>query len=97
MPDSSPVLIECTDKVSPSGSVSLLNTPFEAFFVPVAPASIARVSAFGSGGSLLPVTVAYLAGFKNNQNPLQRTVSFCSGIVFSLVILGSLSGLLGKI
>ena len=47
--------------------------------------------------SLLPITVAYLAGFKNNQTPLQRTVSFCSGIVISLVILGSLSGFLGKI
>ena len=47
--------------------------------------------------SLLPITVAYLAGFKNNQNPLQKTISFCSGIVISLVILGSLSGLLGKV
>ena len=47
--------------------------------------------------SLLPITVAYLAGFKNNQSPLQRTISFCSGIVISLVILGSLSGFLGKI
>ena len=47
--------------------------------------------------SLLPVTVAYLAGFKNKQSPLQRTISFCSGIVISLVILGSLSGFLGKI
>ena len=47
--------------------------------------------------SLLPITVAYLAGFKNKQNPLQRTISFCSGIVISLVILGSLSGFLGKI
>ena len=47
--------------------------------------------------SLLPVTVAYLAGFKNNQNPLQKTISFCIGIVISLVILGSLSGFLGKI
>ncbi len=47
--------------------------------------------------SLLPITVAYLAGFKNNQNPLQKTISFCSGIVVSLVILGSLSGFLGKI
>ena len=47
--------------------------------------------------SLLPITVAYLAGFKNNQNPLQRTISFCSGIVISLVILGGLSGFLGKI
>ncbi len=47
--------------------------------------------------SLLPITVAYLAGFKNEQSPLQRTISFCSGIVISLVILGSLSGFLGKI
>ena len=47
--------------------------------------------------SLLPITVAYLAGFKNDQSPLQRTISFCSGIVLSLVILGGLSGFLGKI
>ena len=47
--------------------------------------------------SLLPITVAYLAGFKNKQSPLQKTFSFCSGIVISLVILGSLSGFLGKI
>ncbi len=47
--------------------------------------------------SLLPITVAYLAGFKNKQNPLQKTFSFCSGIVISLVILGILSGFLGKI
>ena len=47
--------------------------------------------------SLLPITVAYLAGFKSKQNPLQKTISFCSGIVISLVILGSLSGFLGKI
>ena len=47
--------------------------------------------------SLLPITVAYLAGFKNNQTALQKTISFCSGIVISLVILGSLSGFLGKV
>ncbi len=47
--------------------------------------------------SLLPITIAYLAGFKNKQNPLQKTLSFCSGIVISLVVLGSLSGFLGKI
>tara|TARA_B100000965_G_scaffold344978_1_gene315512 strand:+ start:1637 stop:2362 length:726 start_codon:yes stop_codon:yes gene_type:complete len=47
--------------------------------------------------SLLPITVAYLAGFKNKQNPLQTTISFCSGIVLSLVILGILSGFFGKI
>tara|TARA_B100001115_G_scaffold163617_1_gene139992 strand:+ start:439 stop:1179 length:741 start_codon:yes stop_codon:yes gene_type:complete len=47
--------------------------------------------------SLLPITVAYLAGFRTKQNPLQKTFSFCSGIVVSLVLLGSLSGFLGKI
>ncbi len=47
--------------------------------------------------SLLPITVAYLAGFKSKQNPLQKTISFCSGIVISLVVLGGLSGFLGKI
>ncbi len=47
--------------------------------------------------SLLPVTVAYLAGFDNKQSPLMRSFNFCSGIILSLVILGSLSGLLGKI
>ena len=47
--------------------------------------------------SLLPITVAYLAGFKSKQTPLQKTISFCSGIVISLVVLGSLSGFLGKI
>ncbi len=47
--------------------------------------------------SLLPITVAYLAGFEDNQNALQRSLSFCSGIVISLVILGGLSGFLGKI
>ena len=47
--------------------------------------------------SLLPITVAYLAGFKNKQKPLQKTISFCGGIVVSLVILGCLSGFLGKI
>ncbi|WP_420063649.1 cytochrome c biogenesis CcdA family protein [Prochlorococcus marinus] len=47
--------------------------------------------------SLLPITVAYLAGFKGKQKPYQRSLIFSSGIVFSLVILGSLSGLFGKI
>ncbi len=47
--------------------------------------------------SLLPITAAYLAGFKNQQSPLLRSLNFCSGIVLSFVILGSLSGLFGKI
>ena len=47
--------------------------------------------------SLLPVTIAYLAGFNEGQKPFMKSLVFCSGIVFSLVILGSLSGLIGKI
>ena len=47
--------------------------------------------------SLLPVTIAYLSGFNEGQKPFIKSLTFCSGIVFSLVILGSLSGLLGKI
>ena len=47
--------------------------------------------------SLLPITIAYLAGFQDDQRPLVRSTNFCSGIIFSLIILGSLSGLLGKI
>ena len=47
--------------------------------------------------SLLPVTLAYLAGFENGQRPWQRSLAFCGGIVGALVLLGSLSGLLGRI
>ena len=47
--------------------------------------------------SLLPVTLAYLAGFEDGQTPWQRSLAFCGGIVGALVLLGSLSGLLGRI
>lgn len=47
--------------------------------------------------SLLPITIAYLAGFQDGQKPLIRSINFCGGIILSLVILGSLSGFLGKI
>ena len=49
--------------------------------------------------SLMPVTIAYLAGFeqKHPQSPFIRSVSFCGGIVLALVLLGSISGLLGGI
>ena len=47
--------------------------------------------------SLLPVTLAYLAGFKGQQTAWQRSLLFCSGIVGALVVLGSLSGLVGRI
>ena len=44
--------------------------------------------------SLLPVTIAYIGGTKNNKFKL---LSFASGVIFSLIILGALSGFLGKI
>lgn len=48
--------------------------------------------------SLLPVTLAYLAGFRGDQpRPWLRSLSFCGGIVASLVLLGMASGLLGRI
>jgi cytochrome c-type biogenesis protein len=47
--------------------------------------------------SLLPVTLAYLAGFEDGQAAWQRSLAFCGGIVGALVVLGSVSGLLGRI
>ena len=48
--------------------------------------------------SLLPVTLAYLAGFNDDQErPWLRSLSFCGGIVASLVLLGLASGALGRI
>ena len=48
--------------------------------------------------SLLPVTLAYLAGFESaNQRPWLRSLSFCAGIAGSLVLLGLVSGGLGRI
>ena len=46
--------------------------------------------------SLMPITIAYIGGSKNEDNQL-KILSFCSGVIFSLVCLGALSGLLGKI
>jgi cytochrome c-type biogenesis protein len=56
--------------------------------------------------SLLPITLAYLAGFSNEtgsaalaqrQTPWLRSLSFTAGIVAALVLLGLVSGLLGRI
>lgn len=47
--------------------------------------------------SLLPVTLAYLAGFGGEQaRPWLRSSSFAAGIVASLVLLGLASGLMGQ-
>ena len=46
--------------------------------------------------SLMPVTIAYIGGSKDKNNQ-KKILSFCSGVIFSLVILGALSGFLGKI
>ena len=52
--------------------------------------------------SLLPVSLAYLAGFggRGGQQvapPWQRSLGFCSGVVAALVLLGSASALLGRL
>ncbi|QNI69824.1 cytochrome c biogenesis CcdA family protein [Cyanobium sp. NS01] len=50
--------------------------------------------------SLLPVTLAYLAGFSDQSEagrPWLRSASFAAGIVAALVLLGLASGLLGRI
>ena len=44
--------------------------------------------------SLLPITIAYVGGTKNNKFKL---ISFSGGIIFSFITLGALSGFLGKI
>ncbi len=47
--------------------------------------------------SLLPVTVAFLAGFERQISPWRKSLEFCTGIICSLIFLGSLSGLIGRI
>ena len=47
--------------------------------------------------SLLPVTLAYLAGFSDGQPAWQRSLSFVLGIVLALIGLGLSSALLGRI
>ena len=46
--------------------------------------------------SLMPITIAYIGGSKDKNNQI-KILSFCSGVIFSLVLLGALSGFLGKI
>jgi cytochrome c-type biogenesis protein len=47
--------------------------------------------------SLLPVTLAYLAGFDGAQRPWARSFSFAAGILLALVMLGLASAMLGRI
>lgn len=54
--------------------------------------------------SLLPVSLAYLAGFGSGDQqspptaaPWQRSLGFCGGVVGALVLLGSASALLGRL
>ena len=46
--------------------------------------------------SLLPITIAYIGGSKSKNNQ-SKILSFCGGIILSLVFLGALSGFLGQI
>ena len=45
--------------------------------------------------SLIPVTIAYIGGTENNKN--SKILIFCGGVISSLVVLGALSGFLGKV
>lgn len=50
--------------------------------------------------SLLPITVAYMAGFSSPEAPgraWQRSLSFAAGIVAALVLLGGTTSLLGRL
>ena len=50
--------------------------------------------------SLLPITVAYMAGFSSLEAPggaWQRSLSFAAGIVAALVLLGGTTSLLGRL
>ncbi len=50
--------------------------------------------------SLLPITVAYMAGFSSQETPRrawQRSLSFAAGIVAALVMLGGTTSLLGRL
>ncbi|MBM5801422.1 MAG: cytochrome c biogenesis protein CcdA [Cyanobacteria bacterium K_DeepCast_35m_m2_023] len=47
--------------------------------------------------SLLPVTLAYLAGFGGRQPAWQRSLAFVAGVVLALIALGLSSALLGRI
>ncbi len=94
----SPISLAISDLARNSEQLlnSSLNNPSELTFVLVFLAGL--LTSLGPCSlSLLPITLAYLAGFKGKQSPLIRSISFCSGIVISLVLLGSLSGLIGKI
>ena len=44
--------------------------------------------------SLLPITIAYIGGTKNNKF---KVLGFSGGVIFALITLGALSGFLGKI
>ncbi|WP_320676163.1 cytochrome c biogenesis CcdA family protein [Prochlorococcus sp. MIT 1300] len=76
-----------TDGLSNPGPLTLLIVFLGGLLTSLGPCSL----------SLLPITVAYLAGFENQQNAFQRSLAFCSGIVGALVILGSLSGFIGRL
>ena len=77
-----------TQGLSNPAPITLVLTFFGGLLTSLGPCSL----------SLLPITLAYLAGFNNNQSsPIKLSLAFCSGIVLSLIFLGSISGFLGRI
>ena len=74
------------EAVSNPGPITFLIIFSAGLFTSLGPCSL----------SLMPITIAYIGGSKDKNNQ-KKILSFCSGVIFSLVMLGALSGFLGKI
>ena len=74
------------EAVSNPGPITFLIIFSAGLFTSLGPCSL----------SLMPITIAYIGGSKDKNNYI-KIISFCSGVIFSLVFLGALSGFLGKI
>ena len=72
--------------VNHPGPITILLIFFAGLLTSLGPCSL----------SLLPITVAYIGG-TNNEKSEFKVLSFCCGIIISLVFLGAISGLLGQI
>ncbi len=72
--------------VSHPGPLTILFIFFAGLLTSLGPCTI----------SLLPITFAYIGGTESKKKEF-KVLSFCSGIILSLVLLGALSGFLGKI
>ena len=74
------------EAVSNPGPITFLIIFCAGLFTSLGPCSL----------SLMPITIAYIGGSKDKNNQI-KILSFCGGVIFSLVLLGALSGFFGKI